>query len=109
MRAFIIPGVQIPSSPLVYCGDDMCQIYYVYVLKSLKHDFHYIGHTFDLKTRLETHNRKKVRSTKGHAPFELIYFEMFSSRPEACKREMHLKQADGNIWLRNHLKENKLW
>ncbi|MEA2077871.1 MAG: GIY-YIG nuclease family protein [Candidatus Marinimicrobia bacterium] len=83
--------------------------YYVYVLKSLKDNFHYIGHTQDLKNRLKIHNYKKVRSTKGHVPFEMVYTETFTTRPEACKREMHLKQAEGNIWLRNYLNEKGLW
>ena len=87
----------------------MCDKYYVYVLKSLKDNFHYIGHTQNLKNRLKTHNYKKVRSTKGHIPFKIVYTETFSSRSNACKREMYFKHAEGNIWLRNFLKEKGLW
>jgi putative endonuclease len=83
--------------------------YFVYVLKSSKNNFHYIGHTHDLEERLEIHNKKKVRSTKGHAPFKMIYTETFTTRSEACKREMYLKQIAGNIWLRQYLTGRGLW
>ena len=83
--------------------------YFVYVLKSIKNNFHYIGHTYDLKERLLIHNKKKVRSTKGHAPFKIIYTESFATRSEACKREMYFKQATGNICLRQYLIERGVW
>jgi len=83
--------------------------YFVYVLKSIKNNFHYIGHTYDLEKRLEIHNKKKVRSTKGHAPFKIIYTETFTTRSDACKREIYYKQADGNMRLRRFLIEQKLW
>ena len=89
-------------------GDDM-EKYVVYVLKSIKDNFHYIGHSHDLEKRLKTHNKKKVRSTKGHAPFKIIYTETFSTRSEAFKREMYLKQIEGNIWLKQYLREKGLW
>ncbi len=83
--------------------------YCVYVLKSLKDDFHYIGHTKDLNKRLRSHNYKKVRSTKGHAPYQVIYTEYYHSRTEAAKREYYFKQAGGNIWLRQYLKDLEIW
>ena len=83
--------------------------YFVYVLKSFKDNFHYIGHTHDLQQRLKSHNYKKVRSTKAHVPYEIIYVEKYPSKSEAIKREYYLKRAEGNIWLRNYLEELKLW
>jgi len=83
--------------------------YCVYVLRSLKDNFHYIGHTKDLDKRLRSHNDKKVRSTKAHVPYKVIYTEDYHSRTEAAKREYYLKQADGNIWLRQYLKDLRLW
>jgi len=59
--------------------------------------------------RIKSHNRGKVRSTKGHRPFELIYTENYSSKGSAQKREYFLKSAAGNIWLRNKLTEEGLW
>ena len=83
--------------------------YYVYVLKSLKHIFHYIGHTQNIQDRLKSHNCKKVRSTKAHVPLEVIYTEYYPTKSEAAKREYYLKTAEGNICLRQHLKDLGLW
>jgi len=52
---------------------NMTKFYYVYVLKSLKKDFLYIGFTEDLKRRFKEHNNKEELSTKHYAPFELIH------------------------------------
>jgi putative endonuclease len=86
----------------------MCK-YYVYVLKSLKDNFHYIGHTKDIQKRLKSHNYKKVRSTKSHAPYKVIYSECFSTKSIAAKREYYLKQARGNILLRQYLSDIGVW
>ena len=84
-------------------------IYSVYVLKSLNDNFHYIGHSFNLGNRLKIHNAKKVRSTKAHAPYKIIYHEEYKSRSEAQKREYYLKSRNGNFWLRAHLKNSSKW
>ncbi|MCD6337609.1 MAG: GIY-YIG nuclease family protein, partial [Candidatus Marinimicrobia bacterium] len=47
--------------------------YFVYVLKSIKNNFHHIGHTHNLEKRLKIHNKKKVRSIKRYIPFKIIY------------------------------------
>ncbi|MBW6457653.1 MAG: GIY-YIG nuclease family protein [FCB group bacterium] len=83
--------------------------YCVYVLKSLKDNFHYIGHNKNLRERLRSHNYKKVRSTKGHAPYKVIYTEYYLTRTEAAKRESYFKQSKGNIWLRQYLKDIEVW
>jgi putative endonuclease len=77
-------------------------MYCTYILKSLKDDGYYIGHTVHLEERLEQHNGGKVRSTKGRRPFIVHYFESFSTKSEAFKREMFFKTAEG----RNYLKSN---
>jgi putative endonuclease len=76
----------------------------VYVLKSIKHVYHYIGHTKNLDGRLKAHNYGKVRSTKAYRPYKVIYMENYKTRAEAFKREMFLKSGKGNLWL-----INKLW
>ena len=57
--------------------------YHVYVLKSINDNFHYIGHTHDLVSRLQIHNANKVKSTKAHSPYRIIYVEDYTSRSEA--------------------------
>ena len=51
------PCGEIPFSPLCISGDDM-EENYVYVLKSIKNNFQYIGHTHDHGKRLIIHNCK---------------------------------------------------
>jgi len=65
--------------------------YFVYMLKSLKDEKFYTGHTADLKKRLKQHNSGRVRSTKARRPFELVYWESFKTRREAMLRERELK------------------
>ena len=77
--------------------------YFVYVLKSQKDNKLYIGHTNDLETRLKAHNDRKVRSTKGRAPFIRVYFEELSTRPEAIERERYLKSGSGREFIKDKL------
>ncbi len=69
----------------------MAETYFVYILRSLKDDNFYTGHTADLKDRLARHNRGDVRSTKARRPFVMVYFESCRSRSEAMKRERKVK------------------
>jgi len=76
-------------------------MYFTYVLFSSTFNRIYIGQTGDLHHRLETHNSiKNTGWTKNFQPWELIYFEEFSTRKEAMKRENELKTAKGRqfIW-----------
>ncbi|MBU0711132.1 GIY-YIG nuclease family protein [bacterium] len=84
-------------------------MYTVYVLKSTSHNFHYIGHTSDITKRHKTHNSGKVRSTKAYRTFTIIYTEEFNDKSSAFKREMYLKSAEGNAWLRTKLKRDNVW
>ena len=65
--------------------------YYVYLLRSSKSQWIYIGCTNDLENRLKEHNEGKVYSTKRMLPVELIYYEAFKSKDLAYKREKNLK------------------
>jgi len=70
---------------------EMADTYYVYILRSLKDDNFYTGHTADLKGRLARHNRGDVRSTKARRPFVMVYYEPCQTRSEAMKRERKVK------------------
>ncbi len=67
-------------------------MYYMYVLKSLKDNNIYLGSTNDLRRRLSEHNTGKVPSTKARRPFELRYYEAYSTEREARHRESSLKK-----------------
>ncbi len=70
---------------------------YVYILKSLKGQKHYIGSTSDLKRRFREHQNGQVISTKSRRPFKLVYYEAYESLLCARKRERSLK-LKGNTY-----------
>lgn len=76
-------------------------MYTTYILKSLKFDKHYYGHTVNMTNRLKRHNQGKVKSTKAYLPWEVIYTEEFETKSEAYKREMFFKSIDGYQFLKS--------
>ena len=76
----------------------------VYILRSLKDNGFYFGHSADAQKRLKEHNALKVRSTKARVPFILHYSESFSTKSEAFQREMFFKSLEG----RNFLKQENI-
>jgi len=66
-------------------------MFFVYILKSRKDKSLYIGYTSDLRKRFKEHNSGLVRSTKSKRPWHLVYYEAYSSRQDATKRENNLK------------------
>ncbi len=66
-------------------------MYYVYILKSLKINWYYVGHTSNTDNRLIQHNNGENKSTKKYIPLVLIYSEIFSTKSEAFKREQQIK------------------
>ncbi|MEP0862718.1 MAG: GIY-YIG nuclease family protein [Ignavibacterium sp.] len=62
-------------------------MYFTYILKSLKANRFYYGHTQNLSERLNYHNIGKVKSTKAFRPWVIHYFESFETRFEAFRRE----------------------
>ncbi len=79
--------------------------YYIYVLRSLQHNFIYVGFTLNLTKRFQEHNKFQVISTKHFAPFELIHYEAYKNEIDAKRREEYLKTTRGKTTLRTMLKE----
>ena len=77
-------------------------MYKTYILKSLKDDRYYFGHTMHMDTRLHQHNIGKVKSTKGRTSFVIHYTEEFISKAEVFKRELFFKSFDGRNWLKQN-------
>ncbi|MFO7525442.1 MAG: GIY-YIG nuclease family protein [Ignavibacteriaceae bacterium] len=44
-------------------------MYFVYIIKSISLDMHYIGHTSDLNDRLLRHNRNRNKFTENKGPW----------------------------------------
>lgn len=74
-------------------------MFYVYVLRSLKNHYRYIGQTNDLQRRIEEHNSGLTQSIRFQIPFALEYYEEYETRVEAQKREKFLKTGKGREWL----------
>ena len=71
--------------------------YYVYLLKSDKTKYNYIGCTSNLKKRLKEHQDGRVYSTKKMLPLELLYYEAYRSKESAYQREKHLKSYGSGL------------
>jgi len=92
-----------PSGPSL--GKNM---YYVYVLKSIKDDKLYIGYTTDLKRRLKEHNTLSSKATKPRLPLKLVYYEAYLSEKDAKEREFKLKRFSGSYTHLKHRIKNSL-
>ena len=66
--------------------------YFTYILQSDKDESYYIGHTEDVKKRLDLHNQGESKYTSKKTPWRLVYFEEFETRKEARSRETFLKK-----------------
>ena len=67
--------------------------YFVYILRTSS-DTLYIGQTNNLEKRLHEHKSKSSKSAKYLRPFStfsVVYKEIFTTRVEAMRREMQLK------------------
>ena len=65
--------------------------YHVYILYSLTLDRYYIGMSSDPHGRLWRHNISRQGYTSKGQPWELVYSEVFETKPEAMSRERQLK------------------
>jgi putative endonuclease len=81
------------------------KFYYIYVLKSLAHDFIYTGFSENLKKRFKQHNNREELSTKHYAPFDLIHYEAYRHIKDAKRRENYFKTTKGKVTLKQMLKE----
>lgn len=77
-------------------------MHYVYLLKSKKGKFTYIGSTDNLKKRLFEHNNGNNQSTKFYAPYKLVYYEAYTCKDDALSREYKLKHHGS---VAGHLKK----
>lgn len=81
------------------------QMFYVYVLKSLKNNRLYTGSTSNLNKRIGQHNLGLSKYTKLTRPFKLIYKEEYKTRAEAYRRELFLKSGKGRELLKSFIKD----
>jgi len=72
-------------------------MYFVYVLLSSLHGGLYVGYSQKLKQRIADHNAGKVTSTKSGKPWKLIFFECYTDKRDALRREGYLKQRKVSV------------
>ena len=73
--------------------------FYVYVLQSLKDFSFYIGECADLDCRMSKHFDGWSKYTSRRGPWRLKYFEVFTSRTEAIKREKNIKSKKSKVYI----------
>ena len=84
------------------------QMFFCYILKSLRSSKYYIGSTENLDKRLKLHNTGKVRSTKSDMPWQRIYFESFESLSNARKRELQIKNWKSRKAIEHLISNSKI-
>ncbi len=73
-------------------------MFYTYILYSKTKNKFYVGHTGDvLAERLRKHNSNHKGFTGGIGDWELKYYEEFSTKSLAYKRELEIKKWKSRI------------
>ena len=73
--------------------------HFTYILQSEKSGRFYIGATKELDVRIWRHNKGSTPSTRSGRPWKLVYFEQFSSKIEALKREREIKRMKSRLYI----------
>ena len=81
----------------------MQNMYYTYVLQSVKDGKLYIGWTDDLKARCDAHFKGRVKSTQSRLPLCLVYYEAGLNKQKTVNREKYFKTGFGRKFLKNRL------
>jgi len=76
--------------------------YVVYVLSNTTGKI-YIGQTYDLQKRLESHNVSGTGYTSKYRPWDVVIMEIYPSRKEAMARERYLKTGVGRDWIKRKI------
>jgi len=77
-------------------------MYYVYILKC-KDLKTYLGCTFNLKARLDRHQKGLVSATKERRPLNLAAYFAFKDKYKAFNFEKYLKSGSGRAFLKKRL------
>jgi predicted GIY-YIG superfamily endonuclease len=70
-------------------------MWFVYILKSIKSGYTYIGSTDDLERRLKEHNFGLSKSTSPYKPFDLEAYVAVKSEQRARTLEKYFKTGSG--------------
>ena len=82
-------------------------MYYVYILQSLRNEDLYAGFSKDLKERVKKHFSKGVHTTERMGKIRLVFYEAYLNEKDARRREKYFKTTKGKRTLKLML-ENSL-
>ena len=74
------------------------------IIYSEKINRYYVGVTEDIDWRLERHNLGWGRYTKRGVPWEVVYYEIFSEKSSALKREKEIKNRKSRQYIESLIK-----
>lgn len=78
-------------------------MFYVYILNSLKDTNRmYVGHTNDIKRRLQDHNLGESVHTDKYSPWKLCTYICFDDKEKAVAFERYLKSGSGRSFAKRH-------
>jgi len=75
------------------------EIFFVYILQSLKDASFYVGQSDDLDRRMSKHFDGLSKYTASKRPWRLVYFEKHVSRSAALRREKEIKSKKSRIYI----------
>lgn len=78
---------------------------FVYILRSLKNNYFYIGSTINFKNRYIKHTRGLVESTKNLRPLKIELVQEYKTLKEAREIELRLKKLKRKDYLEKIIKE----
>ncbi len=68
-------------------------MYYVYLIYSKQYQQFYLGYSGDLRKRIKSHLEGLNKSTKKANDWQLVYYEAYTNKRTAMKREKSLKRS----------------
>jgi predicted GIY-YIG superfamily endonuclease len=75
----------------------------VYVIRSRQDpERHYVGRTYDLPSRLASHNAGESPHTRHLVPWALVVSVQFASEDAAMRFERFLKSSSGRTFAKRH-------
>ncbi len=78
-------------------------MYYTYVLESEKNPVkRYIGHTTDLKQRLQYHNSGRCDASRRYLPWKVKLYIAFETLAQSQHFERYLKSGSGHAFANRH-------
>ncbi len=81
-------------------------MFFVYILRSVRLQIFYVGHTNDLAKRMHEHRIGRSPFTSVRGPWELVYAESYPTRAEAMKREKEIKKRKNKRFIVNLIEKS---